>query len=457
MPSRPLQEASGSGGPPVAPRRLVGVWQAVSVCVGMVIGAGIFRSPSVVAANLGSGTELMLAWAFGGAMSLAGALCFAEMAAAFPDTGGDYHFLRRALGVRTGFLFAWSRFAVIHTGSMAMLAFVFGDYLGEIANLGPYGSSLLAALAIVVLASLNLTGLRTGIGTQVGLMVVVISGLLAVGLGGIALAVQGVPPAAMGGAREPGGAHLGTALVFVFLAYGGWSDAATLSAEMRDPRRGITRALVAGMSIVTALYLLANWAYLRGLGLAGVAASQAPAADLMLRAFGHAGQAAMVAIVAVTAITSMNAILIAGARTTYAAARDTGGLGALGEWHTERGTPAWAIVAISVLALLLVGLGTWTRSGFSTMVDFLSPVYWFFLTLSGAAVVVLRTRFPDAPRPFRVPGYPLVPVAFMATSAYMTYSSVAYVRIGTIVGVGILLVGLAVLVAVERHGGAQPR
>ncbi len=192
----------------------------------------------------------------------------------------------------------------------------------------------------------------------------------------------------------------------MFLAYGGWSDAATLSAEMRDARRGITRALITGMSIVTALYLLANWAYLRGLGLAGVAASQAPAADLMLRAFGPAGRALIVAVVAVTAITSMNAILIAGARTTYAAARDTGGLGALGEWHVVRGTPAWAIVAISTLALLLVGLGTWTRSGFATMVDFLSPVYWFFLTLSGAALIVLRRRFPDAPRPFRVPGYP---------------------------------------------------
>jgi amino acid transporter len=440
-----------SGKAHIAPRRQVGVWQAVSVCVGMVIGAGIFRSPTLVAANVGSDADMLLAWAFGGAMSLAGALCFAEMAAAFPDPGGDYHFLRRAFGTRAGFLFAWSRFAVIHTGSMAMLAFVLGDYLGAMMGLATHGSSVLAALVIVALAALNLSGLRAGVGTQVALMVVVIAGLLAVGLAGIALAMQGTPPAAAGGTGEMSAAHLGTALVFVFLAYGGWSDAATLSAEMRDPRRGIARALLIGMSTVTALYLLANWAYLRGLGLAGVASSQAPAADLMLRAFGPVAQACIVAVVAATSITSMNAILIAGGRTTYAAARDTGGLGALGEWHVDRGTPAWAIVAISAVALLLVGLGTWTRSGFATMVDFLSPVYWFFLTLSGAALVVLRRRLPDAPRPFRVPGYPWLPIAFMATSAYMVYASVAYVRIGTIVGIAVLLAGLLLLAALERH------
>ncbi len=440
-----------AGGDRAAPRRQVGVWQAVSVCVGMVIGAGIFRSPSVVAANVDGDAALLLAWAFGGAMSLAGALCFAEMAAAFPDTGGDYHFLRRAFGARAGFLFAWSRFAVIHTGSMAMLAFVFGDYLAAVADLGPHGSSVLAALAIATLAALNLAGLRAGIGTQVGLMVVVLAGLLAVGLGGIAIALRDLPQAAPGTGALPAEAHLGTALVFVFLAYGGWSDAATLSAEMRDARRGIARALVAGMAIVTALYLLANWAYLRGLGLAGIAASQAPAADLMLRALGPAGRAFIVAVVAVTAITSMNAILIAGGRTTYAAARDTGGLGALGEWHLVRGTPAWAIVAMSAVALALVALGTWTRTGFATMVDFLSPVYWSFLTLSGAAVIVLRRRFPDAPRPFRVPGYPWVPLAFMATSAYMTWASVAYVRAGTVAGIALLAAGLVLLAIVERR------
>jgi APA family basic amino acid/polyamine antiporter len=228
-------------------------------------------------------------------------------------------------------------------------------------------------------------GLKFGIGTQLILMSLVVLGLASVGAAGGALAV--------GGAGQPASASaaptaLGAALVYVFLAYGGWSDAATLSAEMRDVRRGITRALLIGMSIVTALYLVVNWAFLRGLGHAGLAASNAPAADLMLAAFGRPGQLAIVAIVAVTSITSMNAILIAGARTTYAAARDTRLLEGLGRWHLERGTPPGAIVAIALVALALIGFGYYTRGGFATMVDYLSPVYWGFLTLSGVALLM---------------------------------------------------------------------
>ena len=166
------------------PRRHLSVWHAVSVCVGMVIGAGIFSTTPIAAANVSSGGALLLAWAFGGAMSLAGALCFAEMAAAFPDAGGDYYFLYKAYGPRLGFLFAWSRFAVIHTGSMAMLAFVFGDYLGQVVQLGPHGSAIFAALIVVLLVGVNLAGIRFGIHTQVALMSIVLVGLVSVAAAG---------------------------------------------------------------------------------------------------------------------------------------------------------------------------------------------------------------------------------------------------------------------------------
>jgi APA family basic amino acid/polyamine antiporter len=435
----------------VVPGRTLSTWHAVSICIGMVIGAGIFITTPLAAANLPSSSWVLAAWVFGGAMSLAGALCFAEMASAFPDTGGDYHFLRRAYGDGAGFLFAWSRFAVIHTGSMALLAFTFGDYLAEVVALGPYGATWIAAATIVALAGINLAGLKFGIGTQVWLLGVVIGGMVAVIAAGASLAVSGAPPGT-GGAEAAAAAPsfaLGSALVFVFLAYGGWSDTATLSAEMRDARSGITRALVIGMSLVTVLYVLVNWAYLRGLSHAGLAASAAPAAELLLYAFGTPGQALIVAIVALTSITSMNAILIAGSRTTYAAARDTAGLERLGGWHVERGTPRAAIVATAALALALVGFGAYTRGGFATMVDYLSPVYWLFLTLSGLALFVLRRRYPDVPRPFRVPAYPWVPLAFIGSSAYVLYSSLAYVRIGAVVGVAVMAVGIVVLAALK--------
>jgi amino acid transporter len=331
---------------------------------------------------------------------------------------------------------------------MALLAFTFGDYFAEIVQLGPNGGALLAAATIVLLTAVNLAGLRFGIGTQLWLMLLVFAGLLAVVAAGLVLEVRGVLPGGAMMAPGVGGYPpfaLGTALVFVFLAYGGWSDTATLSAEMRDAKHGMKRALILGMSIVTVLYVLVNWAFLRGLSHAGLAASEAPAADLMLAAFGRTGQLLIVGVVAITAITSMNAILIAGARTTYAAARDTAALAHLGRWHVARGTPSAAIVAIAVVSLALVGFGAYTRGGFATMVDYLSPVYWLFLTFSGIALFVLRRRFPDAGRPFRVPGYPFVPLVFIGSSLYVLYSSLAFVRVGAVVGVAVLLVGVVLL------------
>jgi APA family basic amino acid/polyamine antiporter len=344
---------------------------------------------------------------------------------------------------------------------MALLAFVFGDYLGQLIPLGPYGSAVFAAAAISVLVVLNLRGVQIGLGTQIGLMVLVIGGMLAVGLAGGWLVWQGTAPATALVAAPGSAGHdaFGVAMVFVFLAYGGWSDAATLSAEMRDERRGIVHALMLGLALVAGMYLLANWAYLQGLGLEGLARSDAPAADLMRRAFGPAGEVAIVGVVAITSITVMNATLIAGARTTFAAARDLPRRTALGDWDMSRGVPAGAVMAIGGVALLLVGFGTLTRGGFATMVDYLSPVYWFFLMLSGAAVIVLRKKFPDAPRPFRVPLFPLLPLLFVGCSAYLLHASVVYVKAGAVAGLAVLVLGGLVLwpLSRERAGPRSPK
>lgn len=443
------------------PQRILDVRHAMALCIGMVVGAGIFKTSPMVAQSLGSPGQLYLAWALGGVLSFVGGLCFAELAAAFPDAGGDYHFLRRAFGARLGFLFAWSRFAVIHTGSMALLGFVFGDYLAQVVDLSPWlgehVSAWLAGGLIVALTGLNLLGVRVGLGTQLGLTILVIAGLLLLGIGAGVQQWQGLPPAMTGGPGVPvvpgvaagaSGAPVaswGTAMVFVFLAYGGWSDAATLSAEMKDPRRGIVRALLLGLGAVTALYLLANWAYVRVLGLGGLAASAAPAAESMRVVFGRGAELLMVGVVTLTALSVMNAILIAGPRTTYAAARDLTAELRLARWDTARGTPSAAVLATSGMALALVAFGAATRGGFSTMVDYLSPVYWGFMTLSGLAVLVLRRQAPAHPRPFRVPLYPLLPLLFVGCSAYVLWSSVVYVSSGAIVGLAVLALGALLL------------
>jgi amino acid transporter len=434
------------------PRRHLGVQHAVAVCVGMVIGAGIFRTSPNVAHSVMSAAPLFGAWALGGVLSVLGALCFAEMAAAFPHAGGDYSFLARAYGKKLALLFAWSRFSVIHTGSMALLAFVFGDYLSQIVNFGPWTSPIFGVSAVAGLIALNLRGIRVGLGTQVGLMSLVLFGLSCVVLGGLWQAAHGVAPLTSPSvsASPTDRTSFGTAMVFVLLAYGGWSDAATLSAEMRDARRGIVIALIGGMSTVAALYLGANWGYVRVLGLDGLAASNAPAADVMRTAFGRPGEILIVATVATAAISVMNALLIVGARTTFAAARDLTALQGLGTWDVRRGTPAQAMVAMGCVAILLIGFGSITRGGFATMVDYLSPVYWFFLSLSALAVIVLRYRHPDTPRPFRVPGYPVTPIVFFLSCLYTLYASLAYVRVGALVGVAVLALG-GVLLLFQRR------
>ncbi len=443
MASSPLAAAT--------PLRRLEVRHAVAVCVGMVVGAGIFKSAPEVASQVGSDAMLFAAWLIGGLFSLIGALCFAEMAAAFPDTGGDYHFLYRAYGRRLAFAFAWSRFAVIHSGSMAMLAFVFGDYLAQVIPLGDYGSAVFAAGVIAALTALNLGGVRVGVGTQVGLMALVVLGLLAVVAGGLSLSLHGQAPLASAASGSGGVAPFGVAMVFVLLAYGGWSDAATLSSEMRDQRRGMLRALLGGMLLVTVLYLLVNWAFWRGLGLGGLATSNAPAADLMRLAFGRGGELFIVSVVAITSISVINSLMIAGSRTTYAAARDLPALARIGVWNRERGVPPAALLAQGGFALLLVLFAAGHR-GFATMVDYLSPVYWFFLMLSAIALIRLRRLEPLAARPFKVPLYPWLPLAFALNCAYVLYASLAYVRTGAVVGVAVLLFGVGLAWVLEKRG-----
>jgi APA family basic amino acid/polyamine antiporter len=439
------------------PRPVLALREAVAIIVGIVIGAGIFKAPALVAGMAGSTGWMFAAWALGGLVSLIGALCYAELATAWPHAGGDYHFLRRAYGRGVSFLFAWARFSVITTGSIALLAFVFGDYLSQVVPLGPNGSSLYAAAVITLLTWVNLRGIRAGAATQTwltlvecaGLLLIVAAGLFLLGNGhGAADAAATVAPAAA--APGPSLAGFGMAMVFVLLTYGGWNEAAYISAELKDERRNMVRALVLSIAIITALYLLVTWAYWHGLGLAGMAKSEAIAADLLKVAFGDAGAILIAAMIAVAALTSINATMIVGARTNFAVGRDWPVFGRLGQWDAERGTPAAALLLQGVAALLLVVLGSLDfgeGGGFKAMVEYTAPVFWLFFLLTGLAVIVLRVREPQAPRPFRVPLYPLTPLLFVAVCAYMLWSSLSYVSSQSLGGLNAAWVGVAVLCA----------
>jgi amino acid transporter len=425
-----------------APRPALGLVDAIALIVGTVVGAGIFRTPSLVAANAGSETMMLLAWVVGGVVSLMGALCYAELAATYPHPGGDYHYLGRALGQRLAFLFAWARITVIQTGSIALLAFVFADYAAPYLPLGAAWSPAYAALAVVVLTALNVAGVRQGKNTQNVLTAVEVLGLVAVVTVGLLLPASPAPAAAP---APPAASAIGLVMVFVLLTYGGWNEAAYISAEMRRGR-DIVRALVWSLLLVTALYVLVNAAYLRGLGLAGVAESRAVGADLVERALGPGSGRLVAMLIAVAAMSSANAAIFTGARTAYALGRDVRAFAFLGRWHPGTQTPVSALLTQGAVAVILVVLGGLTRKGFETMVEYTAPVFWLFFTLTGVALFVLRRKEPSIQRPFRVPLYPLTPLLFCASSTFLLYSSLAYTGIGALVGVAVLGAGAVVLV-----------
>lgn len=449
-----------------APQRRVSTAYLVMLSVGMVVGAGIFKSPAQVAEAAGSVEWLYLAWIAGGLLTLAGALCYSELATAFPNAGGDYHFLGLAYGKRVAFLFAWGRFAIINSGSIAFLGFVIGDYLNAVPafRLGPDGPAIYAAISVIALTAFNLRGTRKDAAANYAITGLEVAGLVLIGLAAIWLAITNAPPltssAAMSHGLPPG---LGLAMVFVLLAFGGWSEIATLSAEVKDAKHGMARAHIYSILVITLLYLLVNWAFLRGLGLHGLARSEAPAADLMARAFGDNAALLLAIAVALAAITSINATIVVGARTTYAAARDFPVFGAIGAWDETRNIPAAATWAQGAMSLALVGLGAWTRDGFATLVDYTAPAFWIFMTLSGFGLIVLRAKLPNAERPFKTPFYPVTPLIFCAANIFMLWSSVTYVmslthpRLGMAFGAGALALGLAILAYAELTASRESR
>jgi amino acid transporter len=432
---------------PDEPRPLLGLREATTLIVGIVVGAGIFKAPALVAGMSASPGAMFLAWALGGAVSLAGALCYAELGTAYAHAGGDYHFLHRAYGRAVAFLFGWARYAVITTGSIALLAFVFGDYLAQVAPLpalpAASASALYAGAAVLVLGLLNLHGLRSGSTAQTWLTLLEVGGLLAVALAALLLPGTGQPAAQ----ALPAQGSFGLAMVFVLLTYGGWNEAAYISAELRDGAASMVRSLVLAVSIVTVLYLLVTWSYWRGLGMGALAASKAPAAELMGRAFGRGGEHAIALLVALSSLTSINATMIVGARTGYAMGRDWRPLAWLARWDGRRGTPARAMLLQCGAALLLVALGSALGGGFRAMVEFTAPVFWLFFLLSGIALFVLRRREPERARPYRVPLFPLLPLLFCASCAYMLWSSLSHVSSQTLGGLNAAWIGVAVLAA----------
>ncbi len=437
------------------PQTTLNVIDAGAIIIGVVVGVGIFKTPALVAANVSSETSFLLIWLLGGLISLMGALCYGELATAYPHPGGEYHYLTRSFGKEIALLFAWARLSVMQTGSLALLAFVFGDYLAQLVPLGVRlslalgegANSIYAGLAVIILTGINALGIQLSKWLQNWLTAAKLLALLFIFCVGLALTSSSAPVVSSTSNTE---GSYGEAMIFVLLSYGGWSEAAYLSAEIQDVQKNMVRVLVGSLCASVVVFWLVNFAYLKGLGLSALANSEVVAADLMRRFVGEAGAQFISLLIAVSALGAIQGTIFTGARTNYALGQDWKLLGWLGRWDERTQTPLNALILQGTIALALILLGTLTRSGFATMVEYTAPVFWFFLLLTTLSLFVLRTNEPEVSRAFCVPLYPLTPLLFCATCVYMLQASLTYTGIGALVGVVVLGSGVPLLLMV-RH------
>jgi amino acid transporter len=435
-----------------SPQRLLSPLGAIAIIVGIVIGAGIFKTPSLVAEITGDVGWALTLWVGGCIISLAGALCYAELATLYPHAGGDYHFLTKAYGKNVSFLYGWAKAMVINTGSIALLAFVFGDYMTKVIPLGLHSDIYWAAGIVVVLTIINLIGIKASANIQTVLTVFEISGLIAIIIAGFGLFTSPLPPVMnppLFSTTPPLG-MLGLAMVFVLLTFGGWNESAYISAELKGTLHTIVRVIVFSLLIISIIYVLVNMALMNGLGLTQLANSKAASADLLGLAFGPIGEKLLGLFVGIAALTSINATMIVGARTNFAMGEDWHALRKMAQWESSRGTPHFAYLVQGFISLALVGFGALQSDGFEAMVEFTAPVFWSFLFLVGISLFILRAK-DQKPRVFSVPLYPITPLIFCLACAFLAYSSFSYAHSkgAVLISLYVMLVGLGALLVLR--------
>lgn len=427
------------------PRRALSLVDSTSIMVGIIIGSTIYESSPDIAAGAArwsagmseggqlatSSADLALVaivgvWIIGGLIALVGALCYAELATAYPRAGGTYVFLSEAFGRSFGFAFAWAEFWIVRPGNVGAIAFVLASYGRQMiapAAENPHLIELvLGALAIVSLAVLNGIGLRAGKWTQNLLTAAKLGGLAAIVVTACTLPAPAEAAAIAGQKWQT----LGLSLILVMFAYGGWADVSFVAAEVRDPERNIFRALVLGTIAVTAIYLAVNLAFLRVLGVGGVVDAHAVAAKVMAFRFGAAGSMAISLLVVVSCLGTINGMMFAGARVFYALGEHHPTFRWLGVWNSERQVPMRALVVQTLVTLaLVVGFG-FMKEGFKGLVVFTGPFYWGFIGLVGLALIFLRRQGRGSVT-YQTPFFPLLPLLLFVSGTAMAGSAVHYV------------------------------
>lgn len=417
--------------------RALGLWEATAIVVGIMIGSAIFIVPAEITRDLGSPRAALLVWMLTGLLSLFGALTFAELAAMLPLAGGQYIYLREAYGPLVSFLCGWTFFLAVQSGSISTVAVGFAQYLAEFFPISPWQQKAAAAAAIVALTAVNYRGVREGgrlqsivTGLKVGAMVALITL-------GFAL-VRGSPAGAASLPTPSGPAFVssfGVAMVAALWAYDGWNNVTFAAGEIKRPERNLPLALILGTAAVLVIYIGTNLLYYHVLTPTEVAGSQRVAADAAVRIFGRTGSHLVTLAIIITMFGSVNGMILAGARVYYAMARDGLFFRSCGAVHPRFRTPHRALVLQSFWAIVLVALGRYEQ-----LFTYVIFVAWIFYALTAFAVVVLRRKRPDLQRPYRVFGYPLVPMIFVLTAVWFILNTL--VEKPREAGIGSLIVAL---------------
>lgn len=426
-------------------RRLT-LFDGTMVVVGGIIGAGIFLNPSIVAQRMDTPLLVLLAWALGGAIALIGALCFGELGSRRPEAGGGYVYLREAFGPLPAFLYGWTLLLVINTGGIAAVAVIFSNYFGDLFGLAPAFVKPVAIGSVVLLTGINYLGIRPGSITQNIFTVLKLLAVALLTVAGVLLFTSGEAAVATPGAvvRTPGGGWwstfraMGTALIPVLFAYGGWQHANHVAGEISRPRVNLPKVTVLGVIVVVTSYLLVNWASISALGLEGLAGSDAPASDVMVALWGETGGKLMSAGIAISTFGFVNLAILAGARVYQAMADDGLFFRRAAKLHPRYRTPAFSLLIQGVWIILLIMTGTYGQ-----LLDYTVFGDWIFFGLVAATLFYYRSGR-DEEEVFRMPGYPLLPVLFILAALFVVASSVVSNLLNAAVGAALILAGVPV-------------
>jgi len=436
----------------MVPRKELSLFDSICIIVGIIIGAGIYEITPTVAACMGGWVGILGIWLAGGLLALTGAICYAELATAYPHDGGDYIYLTRAYGSWVGYLFGWSQLAIIRPGDIALMAFVFARYAVTI--YAPYENmlSVYATLAVVTLTLINILGVKQGKWTQNLLTVLKSIGILGIVVAGFLAPTPQIVPAETSGITLDG---FKLALILVLFAFGGWNEMAYVAAEVKQPKNNIARSLMIGTVIVIGLYMLINGSFLHALGQAGMSSSKAIAVDTFaVIAPGIAAKLISI-IICISALGAVNGLIFTGARISYALGAEHRSFRILGAWSERFGTPVMSLIVQGCISLAILFLA----GSFIDTILYSAPVVWLFFLGTGIAVFVLRRKEPQIERPYRISGFPLPALIFCAACIFMFYSSFTYVLemkpIGLIILASVLIAGMLVYWFTER--GIKPQ